>query len=375
MTMRSSLLLVLFSLIVRSGSPLSIAKKPIRWGIVSAGRISADYVQAISLAEGAEATAVAARSPTAAAKFASQYKIPNVYNSYADLIHSSEVDVVYIGTIADQHVELTRDAILAGTPVVVEKPMALCAQDAEMLIHLAREKDVFLMEGMWTRCFPAMKKLRQILASDEIGRIIYIQGDFGYNMINNPPDDRIWLPTSGGITLDVGMYIAQFGRIAFPGGKVKHVHASGTMKNGVDCSVMATVTYECSENESDFVDQDGMMQFVLTGAANTEERLVLQGTKGRVIVDSPFHTPQRLRVLRDLGRGETSETVHNFPPPEDPYGKWNNPGSIGFVHQIHEVGNALRDGKKQCDCFTWDDSLEVAQILDEVLVQVRTGGR
>lgn len=230
-------------------------------------------------------------------------------------------------------------------------------------------------EGMWTRCFPAMRKLRQILSSDEIGKIIYVQGDFGYNMIQNPPDDRIWLPTSGGIMLDVGMYIAQFGRIAFPGGKVKCVHACGSMKNGVDCSIMASITYERGEEESNLIDQDGMMQFVLTGAAETEERVVLQGTKGRVIVDSPFHTPQRLRVFHDLGRGDTSETVHNFPLPDDPYGKWNNPGSIGFVHQIHEVGNALRDGKTQCDCYTWEDSLEVAKILDEVLVQVRSNPR
>lgn len=223
---------------------------------------------------------------------------------------------------------------------------------------------------MWTRCFPAMKKLREIIRSNEIiGPVVYVQGDFGYSMANIPPNDRHWMPSSGGITLDVGMYIAQLGTLAFPNGKVKHVHATGNKMNGVDYSVMANVTYKRGGNEVN--DQDGMMQFVLTGAANTEERAVLQGTKGRVVIDGPFHIPQQLRVFRDLGRGESDETVYQFPLPDDPFGTWNNPGSIGFVHQIDEVGKALREGKTQCDCFSWADSLEVAHIIDEVLIQVR----
>lgn len=129
---------------------------------------------------------------------------------------------------------------------------------------------------MWTRCFPSIKKLREILASDEIGPVVYIQGDFGYSMVNIPLNDRHWMPSSGGITLDVAMYIASFGRLAFPNGKVKQVHATGNMKNGVDYSVMASMTYQRSESESKSMNQDGMMQFILTGAANTEERMLIQ---------------------------------------------------------------------------------------------------
>ncbi|KAL7467383.1 hypothetical protein ACHAXS_007630 [Conticribra weissflogii] len=308
----------------------------------------------------AEPIAVAARSPSKAQEFANSHNIPKTFGNYHDLIRSPDVDVVYIGTIADHHYEWTRESILAGKPTVVEKPMTLCADDTKELIDLAKEKHVFLMEGMWTRCFPAMQKLRQIITSNEIGSIVYIQGDFGYSMANNGADDRIWLPDSGGVTMDIGMYIAQFGRLAFPGGKLKDVFATGTVKNGVDHSVMATGFGE-----------DGLLQFVLTGAANTEERMVLQGTKGRVVIDGPFHVPQRMRVMYDQGRGESTEQIFDFPLPDDPYGAWNNPGSIGFVHQIREVGNALKQGKKECNSFTWNESLEVATIVDEIVRQVR----
>lgn len=92
-----------------------------------------------------QAAAIAARSPITAAKFAAEHDIPNIYNSYSDLIRSDQVDVVYVGTIADHHVQWTREAILAGKPVVCEKPMALNPEDAAELIDLARERNVFLM--------------------------------------------------------------------------------------------------------------------------------------------------------------------------------------------------------------------------------------
>ena len=290
--------------------------------------------------------------------------------------------------------------------------MTLSHSQTLELITLAQSKHVFLMEGMWTRCFPALHKLRELIASNDIGPIVYVQGDFGY-AFPSEYSDRIWFPNSGGITYDVGMYIAQFGRIAFPKSKIKHVQAVGTMKNGVDYTVMTTVTYDrllqcensnggehgaddicsndSSSNEGSTV---GMLQMALTGASNTEERCILQGTLGRIILDGPFHVPQRLRVVYNDGRrrgvsdnsigsssnssrsrctdSNSSEVVYDFPLPNDPYqGEWNNPGSIGLVYQINEVGDALRMGKMECDSFTWQDSLDVAQIIDEIVRQVR----
>jgi predicted dehydrogenase len=284
--------------------------------------------------------------------------------------------VVYIGTIADHHYEWTKESILAGKPTVVEKPMTLTYDSTRELIELANAKGVFLFEGMWTRCFPAMHKLRQLISSKEIGEVIYCQGDFGWAFPNTySKDDRIWLPNSGGVTLDVGMYIAQLGQIAFPNCTLKDVQATGTVKNGVDYTVMANITYDRSNNHDSSSSSvgDGMLQMAITGAANTEERCIIQGTKGRIILDGPFHVPQRLRVQYDTGRdSDSNEVVYDYPLPPDPYnGIWNNPGSIGFVHEINEVGIAIRDGKLQCNSFTWEDSLEVARVVDEIVYQVR----
>lgn len=92
-----------------------------------------------------QAVAIAARSPRTAEKFATQHSISKVFSSYTDLIQSPDIDVVYIGTIADHHVKWTQEAILAGKPVVCEKPLALSSVETGKLIDLARERNVFLM--------------------------------------------------------------------------------------------------------------------------------------------------------------------------------------------------------------------------------------
>mmetsp|Transcript_8961 Transcript_8961/g.12989 ORF Transcript_8961/g.12989 Transcript_8961/m.12989 type:complete len:266 (-) Transcript_8961:198-995(-) len=240
------------------------------------------------------------------------------------------------------------------------------------LISLAKSEDVFLMEGMWTRCFPAMKLVSDLISSNEIGDVVVVQGDFGWNTKDCMyPSDRMWNLKSGGMTLDIGMYMAQLGTIAYPQSKnwnVKRVQAMGTKKHGVDHTVLANIMYD-----NDNSDDKGMLQFYVTGGANTEERVTIQGTRGRIVIDPDAHVPTRVRLIKDEGRTDNSdnEMVYDFPLPDDTFGApWNYPGSVGFTHQIKEVGDALKRGEKECGLFTLEDSMQMAMILDEILNQV-----
>ena len=222
---------------------------------------------------------------------------------------------------------------------------------------------------MWTRCFPAMRKVRDLIASGSIGDISVVQGDFGWSTKGcQYPEDRIWNDASGGMTLDVGMYMAQLGGVAFPNASVNVVQSLGSMKNGVDHTVLTNVRY--NKSNLDGQEGTGMLQFYVTGDANTEERVVIQGTRGRIVLDSPAHVPDNIRVYYDKGRGSASEEVLKYPLPDDSHETWNYPRSIGFTYQIQEVNEALRNGEKECRHFTWNDSLQVASILDQVLEQV-----
>lgn len=214
---------------------------------------------------------------------------------------------------------------------------------------------------MWTRCFPAMRKVRDLIAAGEIGDVVCVQGDFGWSTKDCGPEDRIWYPESGGMTLDIGMYMVQLGQVAFPNTPIQQINAMGKKKNGVDHTVLVNAQYERDA---------GMLQFYVTGEANTEERVVIQGTAGRLVLDSPAHVPTTVRLQKDEGRGAAEETVLEYPLPDDSYTTWNYPGSIGFYHQIEAVADALRNGEKECRHFTLEDSLQVASALDTIVQQV-----
>lgn len=338
---------------------LSTTKSDIRWGILSAGKISSDYAKAIAITDGAEVGAVAARSYEKAQLFAQEHDIPNV-KSYDDLLHDPSIDVIYVGSIADQHYPLAVKSLLAKKPTVVEKPFTLNFQDTEKLVKLASQHNVFLMEGMWTRCFPATRTVRQLISENTIGKVVTIQGDFGWSTQDCGPNDRIWEKRSGGMTLDIGMYMIQLGQVGFAGMEPTRVQAMGSFRNGVDHTVLANVQYG----------ESGFLQFTITGDANTEERVVIQGTKGRIIMEPPAHVPTKLKLQLDQGRGIVNEKVLDFPLPDDSYTTWNYPGSIGFTHQIQAVGEALREGELECRHYTHYDSLQVASIMDQILQQV-----
>jgi predicted dehydrogenase len=208
-----------------------------------------------------------------------------------------------------------------------------------------------------------MKKVRELITSGEIGEPCVVQADFGWSTANSGPEDRIWKPKSGGMTLDIGMYMAQLGQVAFSNSKITQIQSMGTKKNGVDHTVLANIQYAGP-------DKTGMLQFYITGEANTEERVVIQGTSGRISIDPAAHVPTVVRLFTDQGRGVAKEQVFRYPLPDDSYTSWNYPGSIGFTYQVQAVGEALRKGKKECHHFTLNDSLQVSSVLDTILQQI-----
>ena len=179
-------------------------EEPIRWGILCAGKISSDFAKAIAITEGAEVAAVAARSYAKAESFARSHGILKAFGSYTDLLNDPSIDVVYVGSIANQHHSLAVQSLLAKKPTLVEKPLTLTLKDTQQLVKLAKQEKVFLMEGLWTRCFPTIIKVQELIAEGAIGRVSTIQADFGWSTEGCEPGDRIWQEGSGGMILDIG---------------------------------------------------------------------------------------------------------------------------------------------------------------------------
>src|SRR5690348_14338379 len=138
---------------------------PVRWGILGPGSIANSLAKGVAALPDAEVYAVGSRDLAKANTFADKYGIPNRYGSYKELVEDPSVDVIYVATPHPFHAEHTLLALNAGKPVLCEKPFTINERELEEVVRVARQKKLFLMEAMWTRFFPAMVKLRELIAA------------------------------------------------------------------------------------------------------------------------------------------------------------------------------------------------------------------
>ncbi len=152
-----------------------------RWGSAGAGKIAHRFAEGLMHVKGAQPAAVASRSLEKAKAFAAQYGFEKSFVSYEEMALDNSIDIVYVATPHTMHM---RDALMflgAGRAVVCEKPLAVNAYEAEAMIRKAREKNVFFMEGMWTRFFPAIKKSLEWIKQGRIGTPKMLHASFGYD--------------------------------------------------------------------------------------------------------------------------------------------------------------------------------------------------
>jgi len=131
-----------------------------KWGVVGTGYVAGNFAESIQYAKNAGRAAVVGRSMDKAGKFAEKYGFEAVYDDYDSMLRESQVDIVYIALPNNLHYEFVMKALDAGKHVLCEKPAADNARQFREMIGKAREKGLFFMEGMWTRCFPAVRKVR-----------------------------------------------------------------------------------------------------------------------------------------------------------------------------------------------------------------------
>ena len=143
-------------------------RRPVRWGILGTGSIASDFGRVLTSMRGdAEVVAVGSRSGDRAAAFAAELGLVGAcaHGSYEALVADPAVDVVYVATPSTRHVSDSLLCLRAGKAVLCEKSMAPTAAEAAEVLALARERGLFFLHGVWSRFFPAMRALRELLSS------------------------------------------------------------------------------------------------------------------------------------------------------------------------------------------------------------------
>lgn len=324
--------------------PVLIYKMALRWGIASSGKIAHDFVTAVKglPVEEHQVVAVAARSLNSATNFANNHNIPKYYEGYEKLAKDPDVQVVYIGVLNPQHYEVTILMLNNGKHVLCEKPFAINQKQAKKMIDLAKSKNLFIMEAIWSRPFPVYREVRQLLDEGAIGEIKHAQIDFGFPLENV---DRIKdKQLGGGAILDLGIYILQFQQFIYRELKpVKVVAAGHITKEGVDESASAIFTYP-----------NGKTAVVTCNAtAQMTNEAVIIGTKGTIRIPT-FWCPTTYSIN---GKIKEIPLIENT-------GTFNYTNSAGLAYEAAEVRKQIIQGKIESDQITHEETLQLSGWMD-----------
>ena len=142
---------------------MNYMSKIIKWGILGCGEIAHKFAQGLAVLPNAKLEAVASKTEGKAESLGKMFGVKNTYTDYIELVKDPIVDVIYIATTHNFHYENVLLCLNHGKAVLCEKPFTLNAIQAEELINTARKNKLFLMEAMWMRFIPCIKKLNEFL--------------------------------------------------------------------------------------------------------------------------------------------------------------------------------------------------------------------
>lgn len=136
-------------------------------GVIGAGKFGKNHLNILS-AKGVLA-GISELHDDARIEAQKAFGVP-VYSDYHELL-AAGIDGVVIATPAQTHYSIACDALRAGIPTFVEKPLTLTVADAEALVKFADEQNVMLMVGHLLLFHPAVELIRQTIASGKIGSL------------------------------------------------------------------------------------------------------------------------------------------------------------------------------------------------------------
>lgn len=254
----------------------------LRWGILAPGEIASQFVHSVKQHTAQQVVAVASRSVDRAHSFATKLGVPHVSDSYEALCSSPDVDVVYVASHIEGHMDHLEMAIQGGKHVLVEKPFSYSPERAGVLLNQAKASGLLVMEAMWTRYLPQFDVVRQLLENGTLGNPEFLQATFA---VDNRTIERLWRPGTGGIVFDMGIYPIALAHFFF--GEPETVAANGRiLPSGLEEGAEVVLTYSNGARAS----------LTISGVATLPSTASLSASKKALVLDHPFFVPTTLHV-------------------------------------------------------------------------------
>ena len=313
--------------------------KTMRVGIIGAGWIAEKAAITLNGLKECECYAIASRSLEKAEAFAQKWNMPKAYGSYAELIADDDVDLIYVATPHSHHYDVTKEALMADKPCLVEKAFMANHRQAKEIIDLAHERKVFLAEAIWTRYQPALKMVNDLISSGRIGTPRLLTATLGYSMGDKPRIMRADL--CGGALLDLGVYCLNFARMFCPADIVSMEGQCVKSATGMDLT-----------NAMTLILADGMLCNLQSSASCVGDNIgVIAGTDGNLIIDN-VNNPQKITV-----NTHDRQFVEDIHVPQQ---------ITGYEYEFLACRQALIDGLLEPREMPLDETLYIMQLMDSL---------
>lgn len=320
--------------------------KTVNWGILGTGKIAAKFAEDLKTVTHAKLMAVGSRSQKSATDFAERFDIDRSYPSYPDLTQDPDVDIIYISTPHNHHKENSILCLENGKAVLCEKPIGVNTHELKEMMDLAKAKNLFLMEAMWTYFLPTIKKTQEWINQGAIGKVQHIKADFGFKAPYDP-DKRLFNPElAGGSLLDVGIYPLAFS-LLFAQSQVKSIQADAVFSStGVDL----TDTYQLRFDNGIVADLSCSLghQFENTG--------IIYGTKG--FIRLPFFWKS------------TEAYLHKYDH-DQPESFKDNRLTNGYNFEAQEATNIIIQGETQSKIMPNSRSWNLLKQMDDIRALIK----
>lgn len=350
--------------ILDPGSRTTMSK--LRWAVIGTGTIAATFAEDIARTKNAALVAVFSRNAETGADFARRFGPLAVFTDLDVLAETPDIDAIYIASPNTAHFAQAKRLMVAGKPLLVEKPLVTTASEAETLAMLAKDSGVFTMEGLWTLYLPALERLRDLLAKQTIGRIRAVRGHLSFAKPFDPQSRFFSSTLGGGALLDLGVYplavtLNLFGSPTSVSGEWR------AAPTGVDLAATMQLGY------NGFTADLGC-NFLDTG----ENRYAIEGETGTLVLDAPFLKASRLFVVRNKALlpllapkagGRLSDTLakiaRHLPLPGVEVFDGSFPGG-GLQFEIEAASAAILSGARQESRAPLSSSLQALKIIEEI---------
>ncbi len=322
-----------------SSTMIRASKYPIQQlGIVGTGRIAPRFLAEAKFVSGLNARAAYNPNKESVRAFGRKYELEAFWEDFSEFLE--RVNAIYIASPHETHYEYARTAIEAGRHVLCEKPLTFTVKEAEELYGLAKDKGVVLMEGIKTAYCPGFMQMMNVARSGVIGEVKDVEACF--SRITDPGMREMKDQKFGGAFLEFGSYTL-LPIFKLLGCKYESVEFDSILaENGVDLYSKIYFRYK------------GALALSKSGiGAKSEGQLVIAGTKGYILSESPWWLTRSFMV-----RFEDPGKVERYSP------KFLGDG---LRYEIADFVSKINGNEKMSHCLTQEESIAMAGVVEKFM--------